>query len=852
MSEPNERYICIHGHFYQPPRENPWLEAIEVQDSAYPFHDWNERITAECYAPNAAARILDEDGRIAGIVNNYSHISFNFGPTLLSWLQTHAKNVYDAILGADARSADRFGGHGSAMAQAVHHLIMPLANARDRRTQVRWGIRDFETRFGRRPEGMWLPETAVNLDTLEALAEGGIRFTVLAPHQAERIRPLQDGSEPSGDPAPTPKPWVDVGEDGVDTTRAYLQRLPSGRSIALFFYDGPISRGVAFENLLESGEQFAERVTHAFRHRAGPQLAHIATDGETYGHHHTSGDMALAYAVHHIEWEELGRLTNYGEFLELHPPAWEVQIREDTSWSCAHGIERWRSDCGCHTGGRPDWNQRWRGPLRDALDWLRDELAPRYEREASALLENPWVARDEYIDVVLDRSFESRAAFLREQQARELDESERVRAWELLEMQRHAMLMFTSCGWFFNELSGIETTQVLQYAGRAIQLAEKLFDAELEEPFLERLEGAESNLPEAGTGRDIYERHVATARVDLLKVAAHFAVSSLFTAFDRPTHIYQFEVEVHDHLTAEAGQARVGVGHATITSTVTGESSHVSFAAIRMAEHTVSGGAHPFESESAYRAVADEVANAFRSADFTALLRLMDNYFRAEVYSLRSLFQDEQRRILERAMAPSRDRAQALYRQIYDRNAPLMRFLRDLSLPQPREFRLAAELVLNTDLRRSIESDELDPDTVLSLVGEAAESDVDLDLKGLGFALTRTMERATARLLERPLEPDRLERLVAMARLLTTVPFDVNIWTVQNGYWQLMRSVLPERRQAAAGGDENAAGWVAQFEELGEMLHIVVPATSADDATEPSAVPALAVDPGPVGPRAPR
>ena len=296
-----DRYICIHGHFYQPPRENPWLEAIELQDSAYPYHDWNERITAECYAPNAVSRILDAENRITRLVNNYAKISFNFGPTLLGWLAATAPEVYQAVLAADRQSRETFSGHGSAIAQPYNHVILPLANHRDRYTQIYWGIRDFEHHFGRAPEGMWLPETAVDLESLEILAELGMRFTILAPHQASRVRSI--GS----------RTWDSVAGGQIDPTRAYEQRLPSGRTLAIFFYDGPVSRAVAFEGLLSRGESFADRLNSAFsEERDWPQLVHIATDGESYGHHHRFGEMALSYALNCIEANQLARLTNYG------------------------------------------------------------------------------------------------------------------------------------------------------------------------------------------------------------------------------------------------------------------------------------------------------------------------------------------------------------------------------------------------------------------------------------------------------------------------------------------------------------------------------------------------------------
>ena len=453
-----KKYICVHGHFYQPPRENPWLETVELQDSAYPYHDWNERIAAECYAPNAHSRCLNAGNRIEHIVNNYSRISFNFGPTLLSWMREKAPDIYAAIQHADQESQLRFSGHGSAMAQCYSHLIMPLANARDKQTQVAWGLRDFEARFGRSPEGMWLPECAVDLESLEALAQFGIQFTILSPFQASRVRPLKDAE------------WQDVNGGKLDPSMAYRVQLPSGRSIAVFFYDAPIAQAVAFERLLTDGGRLAERLLGACNgNRTWDQLVHVATDGESYGHHFRYGDMALAFALKTIESNTDVRLTVYGEFLESHPPTHEVELHQASAWSCPHGVGRWRRDCGCNTGGHAGWNQAWREPLRNAMDWLRDELASRYEKHAEALFKNPWAARDDYINVILDRSPENQRRFFSRHAAHELNEQEQITALRMLEAQRHALLMYTSCGWFFDELSGIETVQVIQYAARAVQ-----------------------------------------------------------------------------------------------------------------------------------------------------------------------------------------------------------------------------------------------------------------------------------------------------------------------------------------------------------------------------------------------
>jgi alpha-amylase/alpha-mannosidase (GH57 family) len=432
-------FVCIHGHFYQPPRENPWLGEVEIQDSAYPFHDWNERILAECYAPNSAARILENGKDIVKIVNNYAKISFNFGPTLLSWLEKHEPEIYLAILEADKQSQKRFSGHGSAIAQAYNHMIMPLANSRDRHTQVSWSIQDFKYRFKREPEGMWLPETAVDFETLEILAHHGILFTILSPQQALRIRKIGQ------------KDWIDVSGGKVDPKKPYLVQLPSGGKIAVFFYDGAISHDIAFGDLLKNGELFFQRLLQAISpEQTEIRMVHIATDGESYGHHHRFGEMALAFCLDKIDSAGITSLTVYGEYLEMCPPEYEVEIVENSSWSCAHGVERWRSDCGCSTGQHPDWTQAWRGALREAMDWLRDQVAPIYEKEMAAFFKDPWEARDDYVQVVLDRSKKNVEAYFSRHLIRDPSQAEKTKILKLLELERNALLMFTSCGWFFD------------------------------------------------------------------------------------------------------------------------------------------------------------------------------------------------------------------------------------------------------------------------------------------------------------------------------------------------------------------------------------------------------------------
>lgn len=489
------RYLCVHGHFYQPPRENPWTGEIGVEVSAAPYRNWNERITEECYRPNARPVLASggDGGPPRELPPNYSRMSFNFGPTLLSWLDARAPDVSASIRLADRDSRERFSGHGAAIAQAYNHSILPLADPRDRRTQVWWGIRDFEHRFGRSPEGMWLPETAVDLATLDILADFGLRFTILAPEQAARVRPRGAHAE-----------WVDVVGGRVDPRRAYAVRLPSGRSLALFFYDGPASHAVAFGALAEGGEALARRLVSLASESGESQLLHIATDGETYGHHHRGGEVVLAEALEAIERSGAARLTTYGEFLSLHPPSFEVEIRENTAWSCAHGLGRWRDDCTCRTGVNPGWVQLWRGPLRDALDHLRDALASIFEQRGAALFRDPWAARDASIEIILDPSSSAFDDFLRRHALRVLTPDERADARRLLEMERHAMLMYTSCGWFFDDPSGLETKQILRYAARAIELAPPERRAPLEERLSRDLGAVRSNDPAAGDALRIY------------------------------------------------------------------------------------------------------------------------------------------------------------------------------------------------------------------------------------------------------------------------------------------------------------------------------------------------------------
>ena len=799
-------YVCVHGHFYQPPRENPWLEAVELQDSAYPYHDWNERVTAECYAPNGASRILTSEGRVSKVVNNYQRISFNFGPTLLSWLKNGSPDTYRSIVEADKQSGERFGGHGTGIAQAYSHLIMPLANSRDKRTQVIWGVRDFRSHFGREPEGMWLPETAVDLESLEIMAQQGIRFTILGPGQASRIRKIST------------RTWTDVSGARIDPTMVYRLRLPSKRTMNIFFYDGPISQGVAFEDLLQNGEKLANRLLGAFSEgRAWPELVHIASDGETYGHHHHRGEMALAYALDYIESKELAALTCYGQYLAEHPPTHEVEILERTSWSCVHGIERWRSDCGCNSG-KAGWNQAWRAPLREAFDVLRDTLAQRFEETAGALLKDPWAARDEYIDVLLNRSEENVCTFLRNHSGRELSKSESCNVLKLLEMERHAMLMYTSCGWFFDEISGIETVQVIQYAGRAIQLAKDFWGDDLEGSFLEAISKAKSNLPEHGDGRQIYEKWVRPATVTLEKVAAHYGISSLFKAHENSSRIYCYTVDAEDYRDLEAGKTKLAIARIRVLSEITWESDCLVLCALHLGDHNVICGVRACEDREAYEEMAKRIADVFAAGDIPEMVRALDREFGSASYSVKSLFRDDQRLVLRHILDSTLEEAETAFRQIHEQHAALIHFLTDLGVPLPKPMADVAEFALNGLLRRELEMEPMDAERVYSLLDQARAAKVNLDSTTLEYALRKAIEQLLQQFAAEPDNMELLDRIEARTNLAHSLPFEVVLWKPQNIWFNMRNTVFDGFAQGAAAGDGDAAAWVDRFQRLGRSL----------------------------------
>ena len=816
---PSKRFICIHGHFYQPPRENPWLETVETQDSAAPYHDWNERVCAECYAVNGAARIVNVKNQITRIVNNYARISFDFGPTLMSWLKVNAPRTYRMVVDGESRSRKSFRGHSSAMAQVYNHIIMPLASSRDRTTQIRWGIADYIHHFGTPPEGMWLSETAVDAQSLELLAEHGIKFTVLAPHQCRRIRALKEGS-----------PWIDTAGSSVDTTRPYLVRFKSGAPLAVFFYDGPASRAIAFEGLLNSGETFAARLKSGFRDSAAAQLSHVATDGESYGHHHKYGDMALAYTLKLLEQDKSVKLANYGSFLEQFPPEWEAEIVDNTSWSCMHGVERWRSDCGCN-GGKPGFNQAWRAPLRLALDELRDAIAPFTEQAGGRLFNDVWAARDGYIQVILDRSDESADRFFKEHQNHPLTESERVRALELMEMQRHAQLMYTSCGWFFDDICGIETVQIIAYAARTLQLAQLLFGeaaAALEPAFVARMALAKSNVAKSGDGAQIYQACVTAMKLGLEQVAAHYAISSIFSSFEDDTELYCYRVRRLSHEVFTSGPVRLALGLCHIASGITGEQQTFSFAVLHLGDQNVTAAVKVYQPDDAvaFGAFIEQAAEHVQRAKLPEVIRLLDGYYGRVDYSLTSLFSDDQRRIVKLILNSTLWDIENSLTSIYQDHANLLHYLAQNGLPKPPALALAAGFAINAGLRRALEADPIDQAQLRSFLQLARADQVPVESANLSYIADQRMKRSMIELLMSSGSFEMLDRALTMARTLDELPFDLNLWQAQNIWYEIHRaagdtlaSLIPQDRLR----------WEKSFNDLGACLSIDTTAISEQD-----------------------
>lgn len=824
-------YITVHGHFYQPPRENPYLNAIERQESAAPFHNWNQRICHECYRPNAFARVNSSEGKLVRIVNNYEYFSFNIGATLLSWLEQYDRLTYERILEADRNSAKRLNGHGNAIAQVYNHIIMPLANRRDKLTQIRWGKADFASRFGRETEGMWLAETAIDYETLDCLISEGIKFVILAPSQALRCRPLGDSV------------WQEVSGAQIDPTRPYRCFSPnSNQYLDVFFYDGPISRDMGFGDLLSSSYNFAARLGQAIKgDRHSAQLISVATDGETFGHHKHFTEKALAYAFT-AEFPRRGwQVTNFAHYLSLYPPTWEVELKPVTAWSCAHGVDRWQDDCGCGTevgGGK------WRKPLRESLNWLRDRLAEIYEQQGSKYFRHPWAARDAYIHVLNHslraESETTESAWQRFWQdhglnfGRQHPGKVRTTALMLLEMQRHALLMFTSCGWFFEEISRPEGVQILRYAARAIELATEVSGVNLEHQMIKFLEAAPSREPSLINGAEVYRQLVLTAKISLKQVAAHYGISSLFAAYDKTEQLYCYVIEQQDYQLQRLGDLALAVGHIQITSTITQESVELVLAVFHLGGYDFHCCIQNFTSRREYEQTKQALFASLEEASAARVVLTMAQAFGHEHFSLAHLFAEERHRILHLLSTETLTRLDQLYAQVYRDNFGILAAFRRDRLPVPPELQVAAEITLKQ--RLMVELRRLDQGEHLPLLELEA---VIMEAEQLGCSLVdrqaaEILESVVCRLLTRlfqcqftaEIESDmpsqvhsfecslgdrqadyicELERVIELADRLH---LKLNLDRAQEIYWYQLHHLMPDSR--------------SQLKALGEKIGIEV------------------------------
>uniref|UniRef100_A0A7C4U994 DUF3536 domain-containing protein n=1 Tax=candidate division WOR-3 bacterium TaxID=2052148 RepID=A0A7C4U994_UNCW3 len=796
-----ERYICIHSHFYQPPRENPWLEDVQLQDSAYPYHDWNERITSECYEANIASRILNDKGKIVEIMNNYTRISFNFGPTLLSYLKKKKRELYEKIIESDVEARRYFNGIGPAIAQCFNHIIMPLAKRQDKIIQVKWGIRDFYLRFKRLPMGMWLPETAVDLETLSILAENGIRFTILSPYQAEKVRKIGEDK------------WVDVKGGRIDTKRPYLCFLPNNKTISIFFYNKDISHDVAFGGLLRNGEGFAKRLISAFENKDEPQIVNIATDGETYGHHHKYGDMALSYCLHYIESNKLAKITNYYEYLQKFQPEYEVKIIENTSWSCAHGIERWKDDCGCNTGYHKDWNQKWRKPLRDGMNWLKDEIDKIYIEKISDYVNEPFEIFYDYIDFIIGE--EEIEKILKRHLKREINEKEKIKIIKLLEMERMSQLMFTSCGWFFDDISNIETQQIMMYAKRAIQLAEELNGYKIEENFINFLSIAKSNIPELKDGAEIYRKFIIPSALNLENVAAHFVISDVFNTGNKK-EMYCYEIESFFKEENFSGNMKLNTGRIRLRSKRTFDEGDFCFGIIHLGDQNVLCGLIQ-NTEENYEKI-KKLHIIFRKGEITNLVREMDKIFGEHTYSLINLFKDEQRKIIDTLLKETYKELQFSLTEFYEKNSGILNFLFETKTPFPEIIKETIQYVLNNKAKEIIK-EKNNPFELEGILEELKRFSLNVDKTTLGFIITETLNRLFSELWDSIDNVDILKKIESYLKISNRFGIELNLWKAQNSYFYIGEKYYPEKLKESEK-EKKSKEWIEIFERLKDYLYV--------------------------------
>jgi alpha-amylase/alpha-mannosidase (GH57 family) len=812
-----QQYVCIHGHFYQPPRENPWLGVIEVQPGAKPFHDWNERITAECYAACARARIHNDQRQIDRLANNFLNISFNIGPTLLHWLERHHASTLKRIIAADRVSCERLEGHGNAMAQTYNHVIMPLASVRDQHTQIRWGIADFEHYYGRRPEGMWLSECAVDRSTVRALIDHGIRFIVLSPRQAGRVRHLQS------------QEWHKVHPTQPDTRWPYriFDRQPDGskdysRHLDVFFYNDDLSQAIAFQHLLRDAGKMNQRVLATFDpHIDAPQLVSIGTDGESYGHHEPYGEMCLAYFYEFLVKENNESITNYAHFLSLHPPQWEVELwegerGEGSSWSCAHGVDRWYRDCGCSDGGMEGWNQAWRTPLRESFDELRVELDAIFEKEGGCLFHDPWEARDEYIAILLDSCRERRAAFLQRHLHAEPSDANVTQAWTLLAMQHYGMLMYTSCAWFFADVARVEPEQNMRYALRAAQFAQPFTETDLEAQLISGLEEATSNEEKHGTGGHVFRKTVRPSAYPEETVAACYVMMEMYELVEPP---FSYHVEYHQVSRESREWMKAFRGQILVQDRDLFTTTRYAFIAAHLSDREASCLVRPCLDE----AQAERLLAGWEEMPASKL----GSYLRAEGQLIRDMPYEQRQQLLDHVLAARIAAAQESVSSQYDEIRPLLAILSENKMEPPEILRVSAEYVLSerfkdvcANLAARSRWDEDTADRALALLEEADLYKLEINKAGATPTMGELVVDYMDRLIENPTlsivqEVIELHHFCMQAGL-----FFENGGKVENRYWYLLRHrivpLIHRLRQEPWEGDPREK---ARGEELVKRIY---------------------------------
>lgn len=696
LKQPQTTYLVIHGHFYQPPRENPWTDTIEKQDSAYPFHNWNEKIIDECYLPNCYSKVVDSSNKIMHIVNNFEFINFNIGPTLFSYIEKNFPNVYKKIIEGDKLSQEHNNGFGNAIAQAYNHIIMPLAKRRDKITQIKWGVQEFEYRFRRKPESMWLPETAIDSETADLLIDEGLKYIILSPHQALKYRKLgaKDWTNVSEKPIPPYQPYRLFKKDskGNTITEKYID---------IFFYNAKLSNDISFGNILTNADWLADEITKNINPDLPPtQLISIATDGEVYGHHKKFADMCLSAFIKHSAPERGIKIINFANFLNMYPPSSEVELSPGseglgTSWSCAHGVGRWFRDCGCHTGGQPGWNQKWRKPLRDAFDKLNESLVELYEFEGKKYFKKIWEVRDDYISILLNPVQENKTKFLQKHLHSKHLLKEKSKALRLLETQKYMLYMYTSCGWFFSELSGIETLQNLKYAAKAISLASHFDEFILSSEYYDFLEQAKSNLDNRKNGRQLYQEIFKNSLYSEYNIINEFAHKCLFLKFKSNEDLYKYKIDLMDFVKKEFNSHHHLLGKIKLVNILLEEEKYFIFYLIQKSINNsqcwIMEVTEEFKFEKSPQIV-EWINNPLLNENFIKM-------FPKKIFSISDILFDIRLKLAKSIFAERNEELDITYQKIYNENIDFINFLKSLNLNIPKELKVITEAVLKNQIK---------------------------------------------------------------------------------------------------------------------------------------------------------